>query len=67
MPLTAEEDMEIVDAGYDAAAKARLRYEVGKKAKTTDGLPDIQFNEDLGLACEALPQGLTMEQLWKII
>ena len=26
----------------------------------------IEFNEDLGLACEKLPDGLKIEQLWKI-
>ena len=27
----------------------------------------IEFNEDLGLACEKLPKGLKIDQLWKIV
>ena len=67
LPEIREETMEIIDTGYEAGAKAKLRYEVGRKAKTAEGMPAIEFNADLGLACETLPQGITMEQLWKII
>ena len=27
----------------------------------------VVYNEDLGLACEKLPQGLTLDSLWKIV
>ena len=61
VPEFKEETMEIVETGYEAGTKAKLRYEVGRKAKTTEGIPAIDFNADLGLACEALPQGITMD------
>ena len=59
-----EDKLEIIDTGYDAAIKARMRYEVGKKAA---GEVEIELNEDLGLACESLPSSLTLDQLWKIV
>jgi len=38
-----------------------MRYEVGKKTKAADGVPDISFNEELGLACETLPKGVSLD------
>jgi Bardet-Biedl syndrome 5 protein len=67
IPEMREETLEIVETGYEAGAKAKMRYEVGRKAKTNEGMPQLEFNQDLGLACESLPKGLSMEQLWKII
>lgn len=63
----ADEDLEIITTEDTAAQKARLRYEVGRKTKADGELPEVQFNEDIGLACEALPAGLNLEKLWKII
>jgi Bardet-Biedl syndrome 5 protein len=64
---TADENIEIIDTDYDTVARAKLRYEVGKsRTKEGEHQPEIVFNEDLGLACEALPEGLTVEKLWRI-
>ena len=57
MPEMREETLEIVETGYEAGAKAKLRYEVGRKAKTNEGMPQLEFNQDLGLACASLPKG----------
>jgi Bardet-Biedl syndrome 5 protein len=39
LPEMREETVEIVETGYEAGAKAKMRYEVGRKAKTTEGMP----------------------------
>ena len=58
-----------MDTGYEETVRAqRQRYEVGRSAQQRDpgDEPDIVFNEDIGLACERLPEGLTTDQLWRI-
>ena len=59
-----EDKLEIVDTGYEEHVRAlRKRYEVGKKQdKPGAGQePDICYNDDIGLACEVLPQGVTLD------
>ena len=41
MQAKVDETMDIVETGYDNGARARMRYEIGKKTKAADGLPDI--------------------------
>ena len=53
-----------MDTGYEETVRAqRQRYEVGRSAQQRDpgDEPDIVFNEDIGLACERLPEGLTTD------
>jgi Bardet-Biedl syndrome 5 protein len=51
-----EDNMEIVETGYEHVRSIQNTYLVNKKAPTNanDGL-NVVFNEDLGLACEPLP------------
>jgi hypothetical protein len=36
-----------------------MRYQVGSKANNEEG--QVVFNEEIGLACERLPNNLTLE------
>lgn len=57
-----EDSMEIVETGYEDQVQAtRLRYQMGKETDV-----QIVFNDALGLACEAVPAGVSLEKLWKI-
>ena len=62
---SAEDDVEIVDAGYSGGCLPpnKNTYSVA------DGKPgaNIVFSQELGLAVEAPPTGVSLEQLWKII
>jgi hypothetical protein len=57
--------MEIVETGYEHVRSIQNTYAVNKKS-TKDGI-DVVFNEDLGLACESLPQGVKIDDVWKIV
>ena len=63
-----EDQLEIVETGYEETVNAaRSRYEVGKKGNTgTEEEVEVVFNSDLGLACEKLPKGVTIDNLWRI-
>ena len=53
-----EDEMEIVATGYETVDRARNTYaEMRKEQKESE----IAFSEELGLACEKLPEGTTME------
>ena len=58
--------MEIVDTGYEHVRIVKNTYAVNQK-KDNGGPNEIEFNDDLGLACEKLPQGKTIDQLWRIV
>ena len=62
-----EDNLEIVDTGYSAglALAHRSNYAVGGGA--AGEAKEIIFSEELGLAVERPPKGLTIEQLWKIV
>ena len=60
-----EDTMEIVETGYEHVRSIQNTYAVGKRAEKDIGA--IDFNEDLGLACEKLPDGVTIDQLWRIV
>lgn len=62
MPIV-EDNLEIVDTGYDANLQAlRARYQVGAGARRSDAdKAEVEVNEDLGLACEKLPKGLQLD------
>lgn len=63
--ITREEDkMEIVETGYEHVRSIQNTYQVNKKEK--EGV-QVEFNEDLGLATEPIPEGMSMDQLWKIV
>lgn len=58
-----EDNLEIVDTGYEHNLNAqRARYQVGASVnrKETDKA-EIEVNEELGLACEKMPKGLTLD------
>ncbi len=59
-----EDQIQIVDTGYEETVRAqRQRYEVGKASKKREvgEEPEIAFNEELGLACETLPEGVNLD------
>jgi len=59
--------MEIIETGYEHVRSIQNTYATSKKDTKDQAIDDmIEFNEDLGLACETLPEGLKIEQLWKI-
>lgn len=60
-----EEDMELIEESEDTHAIAAYYADGGDDMHGHD--IDIQFDDRLGLAIEALPDGLTIEQLWKVI
>ena len=58
--------MEIVETGYEHVRSIQNTYAVNKKSDPNAAL-DLEFNEDLGLACESLPQGVKIDDIWKIV
>jgi hypothetical protein len=61
------DEMEIIETGYEHVRSIQNTYAISKKDTKDLAIDDmIEFNEDLGLACETLPEGLKIEQLWKI-
>ena len=55
LTIAREEDkMEIVDTGYEHVRSINNTYAVNQK-NDKNGPNDIEFNEDLGLACEKMP------------
>jgi len=63
-----QDKMEIIETGYEHVRSIQNTYQTSKKDKSdlvTDDM--IEFNEDLGLACEKLPEGVKIDQLWKIV
>lgn len=58
--------MEIVDTGYEHVRSIQNTYAVSKKEQDV-GTDQIEFNEDLGLACECLPKDVTIDKLWRIV
>lgn len=62
-----EDDMQVVDTGYeDRMTIQRIRYQVGK-GQEEDNRAELEINSELGLACERLPKGVELDQLWKIV
>ena len=72
-----EDNLEIVDTGYSSTyfATNKANYSMDKQESKTAGsgtddgdpLKNILFSEDLGLAVQRPPNGMSMEQLWKIL
>ena len=60
-----EEDVELMEESEDTHAIAAYYADGGDDGVGHD--VDIQFDNRLGLAIEALHDGLTIEQLWKVI
>ena len=74
-----EDKENIVQTDYEHVRSIQNTYAIHKKKKqyakdakgqesVDSGLEDedIEYNEDLGVACEKLPSGVTIENLWKI-
>jgi len=61
-----EDNVEIVDTGYTGMSLpvARKNYAVGGDGGKQS---EIVFSEELGLAVEKPANGMSIEQLWKII
>ena len=60
--------IEVVETGYEQSLAAqRQRYQIGNVRQQNEDRVEIEMNEDLGLACERLPPGLSIDQLWKIV
>lgn len=63
-----QDKMEIIETGYEHVRSIQNTYQTSKKDKSDIVNDDmIEFNEDLGLACEKLPEGVKIDQLWKIV
>jgi len=59
-----EDQIQIVETGYEETVKAqRQRYEIGRSApeRNPGQEPEIELNEDLGLACEKMPSDITID------
>lgn len=49
-----------METGYEEQQNAqRIRYQVGKSNSEQVEPEEIEVNEDLGLACEKLPKGIS--------
>lgn len=60
--------VEVVQTGYEEnVAAQRQRYQIGSVRQKNMEKVEIEYNEDLGLACEKLPAGLSIDHLWKIV
>lgn len=56
LTIPVEEDkMAIIDTGYEHVRSVQNAYAVQKKDKVADGEDPVEFDENLGLACEKLP------------
>jgi len=68
IPLV-EENVQVVDTGYETNLNAqRLRYQVGRtRGDNNTEKIELEVNQDLGLACEKLPKGIEIDNLWKIV
>ena len=65
LTIAREEDkLEIIETGYEHVRSITNTYAVDKKKA---GGNEIEFNEDLGLACEKMPPGQTIDKLWRIV
>lgn len=66
-----EDNLEIVDTGYSSLAlptnKSNYAIGGGSAAASKDPLANIMFCEELGLAIERPPKGVSVDQLWKIV
>lgn len=58
----AQDDVDLEDTGAAIAAASAHYYAM-------DGIAskEVVFSKEIGLAIEKLPEGTTLEQLWKII
>eukprot|EP01017_Pseudomicrothorax_dubius_P017371 TRINITY_DN19620_c0_g1_i2.p1 TRINITY_DN19620_c0_g1~~TRINITY_DN19620_c0_g1_i2.p1 ORF type:complete len:331 (+),score=56.01 TRINITY_DN19620_c0_g1_i2:64-993(+) len=61
------EDIELTDSEYNEAGAMLAARKYGGGAKGSGDPSEVIFNEDLGLAMERLPRGVTVESLWRII
>jgi Bardet-Biedl syndrome 5 protein len=60
-PQVAEEEDEVVDSGHKSDVFAL--YCVGN---STEKVKEPVYNEELGLAVEKLPEGMTIQELWSV-
>lgn len=68
-----EEDVELIDeftnmySHDDAARSADTRMNSAYCVETQSDVDDISYDSGLGLATQRLPEGVTMESIWKIV
>ena len=60
------DEVEIIDTNFFNEQKSMLNYISTKQGGKFSNLRDIEYNLELGLACEKLPNGMTLEKIWKI-
>ncbi len=60
-----DEDIDIIDDLEDTQAVAA--YYAQSAVDDTSKFDSIQFDPRLGLAVEALGEGITLEQLWRVL
>jgi len=61
--------MQIIETGYEHVRSVKNTYSITTTAadgSTVINEDMIEFNHDLGLACEKLPDDVGIDQLWKI-
>lgn len=61
-----EDRIDIVETGYEHIRSIQNTYAQQNKAVNQES-DVVQFNDDLGLACQSLPEGVTIDKLWKIV
>lgn len=66
-----EDNLEIIDTGYSSmttAVSSKANYSMGGGGiGARDQQPEIVLSDEIGLAIERLPPGVTLESLWKIV
>lgn len=60
-----EEDTDVVDEQEDNHAVAA--YYAESEASKENKVDHVEFNESLGLAMESLQEGVTVDQLWRVL
>jgi Bardet-Biedl syndrome 5 protein len=61
------EDVEVIDEQEDTHAIAAFYSQTGEEENELSKFEQIQYDPKLGLAMEPLVNGITLEQLWRVI
>ena len=62
-----EDEEEIIDQNYFNEISNAVAYQIGNNRNKDVAIGDIVFSNELGCAVEKLPEGVTIDHLWKII
>jgi Bardet-Biedl syndrome 5 protein len=63
-----EDNLEIIDTGYSISLTSnKAAYSMDGGTGTKKDSEQIIFSEEIGLAIEKPPNGMSLDQLWKIV